>query len=173
MKHIFIILMILVGSLTSCSLFDSTLTLTPARMNRITTLVQTGSKLGGIALLNEYPGYREGLAVASDALEALVAGDQFDPDHINDLLRRKLDDELRDPVVEAVYEFTLDLVVTQYRVFWEENKEKLQEGNWRYAVAFLDAARLGLDAALRSGAKSDIPTTPNPLEQVDEGDLKL
>ena len=146
--------------------------MTPARMNRVASVVKSGTMIGSSMLLDKYPEYREGLMVAADALSAVVAGGDFEPVNVDKLIRKRLDDQLRDPVVAAVYTSVMDLIVVQYQVFWSENIDKFVQGNTQYVVQFLVAARDGINAALGEPVPT-AATAPNPLKAATPTVLKL
>ena len=173
MKFAYLILAAVAAiGLSSCGWVKSTLSgqLTPDRMKKIDLLVTSGTHVGGSALLAKHPEYREALTVSAEALGALVAGDKFEPAYVDGVLRKKLNDELTDPVVAATYNAVMDLVVSQYRVFWTQNSEILTTGKLQWAAEFLNAARSGLLAALAQPAATP---TPNPLLTASADNLKL
>jgi hypothetical protein len=163
---------------SSCGLFDNADgTVNTGRLNQITALVQSGSGLGTSAVLNRDDGskYLVAFRVASDALEALVDGQNFNPDQVDALLRKKLDDELQNAQVSVVYDAILSLATAQYRVFYEQNISKYASDNPVYA-SFLTAIKNGLDSALVSyGSKGALVAGPrvNPLESLTREDLTL
>lgn len=157
----------------SCSwLTTQTNDLTPARMAQINSVTTVGSQIGALALLNKHPEYKNALGLASDALGAVAQGSDFSPDHVDAFLKQKLAGQLTTANANLIYDSVLTLVVSQYKVFWEQNTAKFaNDKNWTFAVSFLTAAKKGIDQAL---AAPSAPTPKaNPLQAAKPADLTI